>query len=102
MLTSYMGTTIRSGVHDAVKHQTFRRSMERRYRSTPRSRPVPSLQCGPSDVAFIAEGGLMADEGDAPNTRISNWTLATGTSPGQRQPTSPQLPPPRCPTEGQS
>jgi hypothetical protein len=27
----------------------------------------------------------MASESEAPNTRISNWTLATGTSPGQRQ-----------------
>jgi len=38
----------------------------------------------------------MASEGDAPDTRISNWTLATGTSPGQRQLSSPPIPNPPC------
>jgi hypothetical protein len=27
----------------------------------------------------------MASEGEAPNTRISNWTLATATCPGHRE-----------------
>jgi hypothetical protein len=34
----------------------------------------------------------MASEADVPNTRISNWTLATGTSPGQRQSSSSAAP----------
>ena len=46
----------------------------------------------------------MASEGDAPDMRISNWTLATATSPGQRQVSPPAMPiPPRRPApEGQS
>jgi hypothetical protein len=46
----------------------------------------------------------MASDADAPDTRISNWTLATATYPGQRHPSAPAMPipSPSPGAEGQS